>query len=119
MLGKDIQVASARVLVLGITFKENCPDIRNSRVPDIVKELHQYNINVDVHDPWASSDETEAEYGIPLVEPEKGAYSAVIVAVAHEAFKQLNDTLDQYLQTPSVVYDLKQVLPRGKADLRL
>jgi UDP-N-acetyl-D-galactosamine dehydrogenase len=119
MLGKDIQVASARVLVLGITFKENCPDIRNSRVPDIVEELHQYNINVDVHDPWASSDETEAEYGIPLVEPEKGAYSAVIVAVAHEAFKQLNDTLDQYLQSPSVVYDLKQVLPRGKADLRL
>lgn len=119
MLGKNIQVAGARVLVLGITFKENCPDIRNSRVPDIVRELGQYNTEVDVYDPWASSEETEAEYGISLVEPDKNAYSAVIVAVAHNQFARLADSLDQYLQQDAVVYDLKQVLPRNHADLRL
>lgn len=119
MLGKNIQVAGARVLVLGITFKENCPDIRNSRVPDIVKELRQYNTEVDVYDPWANSEETEAEYGISLVEPERDVYSAVIVAVAHSQFAQLADNLDQYLQKDAVVYDLKQVLPRDHADLRL
>lgn len=119
MLGKNIQVAGARVLVLGITFKENCPDIRNSRVPDVVRELWQYNTEVDVYDPWASSEETEAEYGISLVEPEKNAYSAVIVAVAHNQFAQLADNLDQYLQKDAVVYDLKQVLPRETVDLRL
>ncbi|MFX4228141.1 MAG: nucleotide sugar dehydrogenase [Porticoccaceae bacterium] len=119
MLGKNIQVAGARVLVLGITFKENCPDIRNSRVPDIVKELRQYNTEVDVYDPWAKSEETEAEYGISLVEPEKNVYSAVIVAVAHSQFAQLADKLDQYLNSPSVVYDLKQVLSSEQCDLRL
>ncbi|MEQ9021249.1 MAG: nucleotide sugar dehydrogenase [Pseudomonadales bacterium] len=119
MLGKNIQVAGARVLVLGITFKENCPDIRNCRVPDIVKELRQYNTEVDVYDPWAKSEETEAEYGISLVEPEKNVYSAVIVAVAHSQFAQLADKLDQYLNSPSVVYDLKQVLSSEQCDLRL
>lgn len=119
MLGKNIQVAGARVLVLGITFKENCPDIRNSRVPDIVKELRQYNTVVDVYDPWAKSEETEAEYGISLIEPEKNVYSAVIVAVAHRQFDQLAGNLDQYLNSPSVVYDLKQVLSSEQCDLRL
>ncbi|MEQ9210048.1 MAG: UDP binding domain-containing protein, partial [Pseudomonadales bacterium] len=96
-----------------------CPDIRNSRVPDIVKELRQYNTEVDVYDPWAKSEETEAEYGISLVEPEKNVYSAVIVAVAHSQFAQLADKLDQYLNSPSVVYDLKQVLSSEQCDLRL
>ena len=119
MLRKGIQVAGARILVLGVTFKENCPDIRNSRVPDIVSELKDYNTLVDVYDPWAISAETEAEYGIKLVEPEKGAYSAVILAVAHDKFRLLGENLDQYMQKTSVVYDLKHVLDPDKVDIRL
>lgn len=119
MLRKGIQVAGARILVLGVTFKENCPDIRNSRVPDIVEELKEFNTLIDVYDPWAISAETEAEYGISLVEPEKNAYNAVVLAVAHDEFRQLADNLEQYLLKTSVVYDLKQFLPSDKANLRL
>jgi len=119
MLRKGIQVAGARILVLGVTFKENCPDIRNSRVPDIVEELKEFNTLIDVYDPWAISAETEAEYGISLVEPEKNAYNAVVLAVAHDEFRQLADNLEQYLLETSVVYDLKQFLPSDKANLRL
>jgi len=119
MLRKGIQVEGARILVLGVTFKENCPDIRNSRVPDIVEELKEFNTLIDVYDPWAISAETEAEYGISLVEPEKNAYNAVVLAVAHDEFRQLADNLEQYLLETSVVYDLKQFLPSDKANLRL
>ena len=119
MLRKGIQVAGARILVLGVTFKENCPDIRNSRVPDIVEELKEFNTLIDVYDPWAISAETEAEYGISLVEPEKNAYNAVVLAVAHDEFRQLADNLEQYLLETSVVYDLKQFLPSDAANLRL
>jgi len=119
MLRKGIQVAGARILVLGVTFKENCPDIRNSRVPDIVEELKEFNTLIDVYDPWAISAETEAAYGVSLVEPEKNAYNAVVLAVAHDELRQLADNLEQYLLETSVVYDLKQFLPSDKANLRL
>lgn len=120
MLRKNIHVDGARVLILGITFKENCPDIRNSRVPDIISELRSYNTQVDVHDPWASSEETLREYDIELSIPEERAYDAILIAVAHQQFKDQADRLIENLVKPNrVVYDLKQVLSSEMTDLRL
>ena len=85
MTKRRIHVEGARVLVMGLTFKENCPDLRNSRVVDIVRELADYHVQADVYDPWISAEEAEHEYGItPVRESEAGAYDAIIVAVAHE-----------------------------------
>src|SRR5690606_22034681 len=90
MLKKRIQVEDAKVLILGLSFKENCPDIRNTRIIDIVNELKEYHANVDVYDPWVDSDEAEHEYGIsPIQALEDNAYDAVILAVAHEQFKEM------------------------------
>ena len=121
MLKRRIQVDGARVLVMGLTFKENCPDLRNTRVVDIVKELADYNIAADVFDPWVSVAEAQHEYGItPIAEPQQGAYDAIILAVAHDQFKALGATAIRALGKPQqVVYDLKYVLPRDAADLRL
>ena len=90
MLKKRIQVEEAKVLILGLSFKENCPDIRNTRIIDIVKELQEYHVNVDVYDPWVDAAEAEHEYGIrPVQAPAQGEYDAVILAVAHEQFKDM------------------------------
>lgn len=88
MISRDIPVKSARVLVMGLTFKENCPDLRNTKVVDIVKELRDFGIEVDVHDPWASSSEAVQEYGISLVEAQAGTYDAIVLAVAHDQFRE-------------------------------
>ncbi len=121
MLRRRIQVEGARVLVLGLTFKENCPDLRNTRVVDIVSELEDYNVRVDVHDPWADAEEARAEYGYELVaEPEQGAYDGIVLAVAHEQFKQLGaEALRQWGRPEHVLFDLKSVFPRDASDLRL
>ncbi|VCU70116.1 UDP-N-acetyl-D-glucosamine 6-dehydrogenase [Pigmentiphaga humi] len=121
MLKRRIQVEGARVLVMGLTFKENCPDLRNTRIVDIVKELCDYNITADVYDPWVSADEARHEYGIsPVAQPEPGSYDAVILAVAHDQFKAMGDADIRALGKPEhVLYDLKYVLPRHTADLRL
>jgi len=121
MLRRRIQVEGARVLVLGLTFKENCPDLRNTRVVDIVSELEDYNVRVDVHDPWADADEARAEYGYELVaEPEQGAYDGIVLAVAHEQFKQLGaEALRRWGRPEHVLFDLKSVFPRDASDLRL
>jgi UDP-N-acetyl-D-galactosamine dehydrogenase len=121
MLRRRIQVEDARVLVLGLTFKENCPDLRNTRVVDIVSELEDYHVRVDVHDPWADADEARAEYGYELVaEPEQGAYDGIVLAVAHEQFKQLGaEALRQWGRPEHVLFDLKSVFPRDASDLRL
>lgn len=121
MLGKKIHVNDANVLLMGLTFKENCPDLRNTKVVDIISELAEYGINVDVYDPWVSAEEAEHEYGItPIKEPVAGKYDGVIVAVAHNEFKAMNEEELKALQKESaVIYDLKYVLPKALTDLRL
>lgn len=121
MVKRRIHVDGARVLIMGLTFKENCPDLRNTKVVDIVKELQDYNIQVDVHDPWVSVEEAQHEYGItPIQQPEAGAYDAVILAVAHQQFKDLGvERIRALGKSEHVLYDLKYLLPATATDLRL
>jgi len=121
MIAADISPKSARVLVLGLAFKENCPDVRNTKVVDIVAELSTYGSTVDVHDPWIDAAEAKAEYGIDLVaEPEAGAYDTVVIAVAHDQFKALGaEGLRAFGKPSALVYDIKYVLPADAADDRL
>ena len=121
MLKKRIQVDGARVLVLGLAFKENCPDLRNTRVVDVVAELRDYGVRVEVHDPWANADEARAEYGFGLVsEPEQGAYDGVILAVAHDSFRRAGAAvLHSFGRDTHVFCDLKSVFDRNESDLRL
>ena len=121
MTKRCIQVQGSRVLVMGLTFKENCPDLRNTRVVDIVRELGEYNIEVDVYDPWVEAAEAQHEYGItPVSEPAPGAYDGIILAVAHEQFAGMGAAALRALGRPEhVLYDLKYVLPAGESDLRL
>jgi len=121
MTKKRIQVEGAKVLVMGLTFKENCPDLRNTRVVDIVAELKDYNCVVDVFDPWVSRKEAQHEYGItPIDEPLPGNYDAIIVAVAHYQFKNMSSSAIRALGRPgAVLYDLKYVLTAQESDLRL
>lgn len=121
MLHRCIQVNGARVLVMGLTFKENCPDLRNTRVVDVVNELKEYKIAVDVHDPWINAAESEHEYGItPIEEPEQGAYDAIILAVGHHQFKTMGAQDIRGLGKPEhILYDLKYTLPKAEVDLRL
>jgi UDP-N-acetyl-D-galactosamine dehydrogenase len=121
MIAADISPKSARVLVLGLTFKENCPDLRNTRVVDIVSELESYGTAVDVHDPWVNPGEAKAEYGIELVaEPGAGAYDAILIAVGHRQFQGLGaEGIRRFGKPTSLVYDIKYVLPQGAADDRL
>lgn len=121
MTKKRIQVEGARVLVMGLTFKENCPDLRNTRVVDIVAELKEYNCVVDVYDPWVSPEEAQHEYGItPIRAPESGSYDAIILAVAHHQFKDMGAAAIRALGKPgTVLYDLKYVLDPQESDLRL
>jgi UDP-N-acetyl-D-glucosamine/UDP-N-acetyl-D-galactosamine dehydrogenase len=120
MINKGQKVQGARVLVLGITFKENCTDIRNSRVVDIVKELADYGCAVDVYDPWAASDDVKHEYGFPLVGEDvlrAGGYDAVVLAVAHEKFKSLD--VAGFKNANGVIYDVKSFLDLKSVDGRL
>lgn len=121
MLRRRIHVEGANVLLLGLTFKENCPDIRNTRVVDIVQELNSYGANVDVYDPWINSEECEHEYGLtPVAQPASGKYDAVIVAVAHQQFKELGlEAIKKYGRRECVVYDIKSLFPRDQVDARL
>ncbi|MXO91363.1 Vi polysaccharide biosynthesis UDP-N-acetylglucosamine C-6 dehydrogenase TviB [Pontixanthobacter aquaemixtae] len=121
MMKKSIQIDGSRVLVMGLTFKENCPDLRNTRIVDVIEELADYGINVDVTDPWADPQQASEEYDIPLAsKPDTGTYDAVILAVAHNEFKDMGaEALRAFGRDPHILYDLKSVLPLGKADLRL
>lgn len=121
MTKRGIKVAGARVLVMGLTFKENCPDIRNTRVVDIVGELHDYGCTVDVFDPWVDALEASHEYGLTLVStPEKKTYDALVVAVAHSQFRALGGGgLRELCKENSIIYDLKYVLDAESSDLRL
>ncbi|PUA16920.1 Vi polysaccharide biosynthesis UDP-N-acetylglucosamine C-6 dehydrogenase TviB [Glaciimonas sp. PCH181] len=121
MLKRRIQVENANVLVMGLAFKENCPDLRNTKVIDIINELKDYNVNVDVYDPWVSAEGAQHEYGItPVQTPEQGKYDAVILAVAHREFKEMGAAgMRTFGKKEHVLFDLKYVLPKGDADVRL
>jgi len=120
MLKRRIHVEGARVLLMGLTFKENCPDIRNTRMVDIVSELNDYNIQVDVYDPWVNPEEAQHEYGITPIDQPQGDYDGIILAVAHEEFKQLTAADIRAWGKPNhVLYDLKYVFNTAESDLRL
>lgn len=121
MINCQIQVHGARVLVMGLAFKENCPDLRNTRVIDVIKALADFNVKVDVYDPWVDAKEAQHEYGIdPVQDLDSGAYDAIIIAVAHDQFKGMSLTEMRALGKQShVLYDLKCILPQGASDLRL
>ncbi|EMB8454516.1 Vi polysaccharide biosynthesis UDP-N-acetylglucosamine C-6 dehydrogenase TviB [Acinetobacter baumannii] len=121
MIKKKIQVEGAKVLILGLSFKENCPDIRNTKIIDIVAELKEYETQVDVYDPWVDRAEAEHEYGItPVQSVEKNTYDAVILAVAHEQFKEMGAAAIRALGKDNhVLYDLKYVLSQAESDIRL
>ncbi len=121
MSRNGVHVGAARVLVMGLTFKENCPDLRNTRVIDIVNELQGYGITVDVHDPHASSDEAMSEYGIALKsEPERGTYDGIVLAVAHSEFLSLEPgQIRSFGKQGCILFDVKSCLPRNESDLRL
>lgn len=120
MLRKRINVVGARVLVLGLSFKENCPDLRNTKVVDIVRTLAGLNAEVDVFDPWVDIAEAKAEYGITPVEQPVGPYDAVVVAVAHRQFAALGIAAIRALCQPqAVIYDVKHLFPREAVDGRL
>lgn len=121
MIKRGIQVNNARVLVMGLSFKENCPDIRNTKVVDIVRELKDYTPNVDVYDPQVSAEEVDHEYGIALQQhPQAAAYDAIVLAVAHREFIQMGASAIRALaKAEGLIYDLKYVLKRDESDLRL
>lgn len=121
MLSKRIQVDGSRVLIMGLTFKENCPDLRNTKIVDIIAELQDYHVNVDVYDPWINASEAEHEYGIsPIATLEQGVYDGIVLAVSHDEFKAMGvDAIRALGKSEHTLYDLKYILPRGAADLRL
>ena len=121
MIQKDIKIKDANILILGLTFKENCPDIRNTKVVDIVKELKDYEANVDVYDPWINVTESQHEYGItPVSELVEQKYDAIVLAVAHYQFKELGaDNIRKLGKKDVIIYDLKYVLDKQNVDIRL
>ena len=118
---RDVRVARSRVLVMGLAFKENCPDLRNTRVVDLVAELEDFQCRVDVYDPWVSGDECQEEYGFrPVTTLEPGSYDGIVLAVGHSAFRDMGVSALRALGKPvHVLYDLKYLLPAEHADLRL
>jgi UDP-N-acetyl-D-galactosamine dehydrogenase len=121
MVKRRIQVDQARVLILGLTFKENCPDLRNTKVIDIVRELAEYRMNIDVYDPWVNAAEAQHEYGItPVEQVQAGQYDAIVLAVAHHQFRELGAAgIRRFGKTDHILYDLKYVLEKEEADSRL
>ena len=121
MTRRGLPTANAKILVLGLAFKENCPDLRNTRVVDILAELRSYNAQVDVHDPWVDAGLAHEEYGITMTtEPQAGAYDAVILAVSHREFAELGvEGIRRFGKSGSVLFDVKAVLPRDAVDGRL
>ena len=121
MMQKEVDVKGAKVLIMGLTFKENCPDLRNTKVVDIVSELRDFHLEVDVYDPWADVKEAREEYGETLIEqPAVNHYDAVVLTVAHDKFKKLGrEGIALYTKSKSIIYDLKYILPFEETDLRL
>lgn len=121
MLERRIHVNGARVLVMGLAFKENCPDLRNTRVIDVIAELREYHVQVDVYDPWVSAEEARHEYGIEMISaPDESNYDAIVLAVAHRQFRELGvDKVRAFGKPEHVLYDLKYVYSQAQSDIRL
>jgi UDP-N-acetyl-D-galactosamine dehydrogenase len=122
MLGKNISVLGGNVLVLGLAFKENCPDVRNTKVIDIVKALASYNVSVDIYDPWIDLHEARHEYGVDCLTsaPVTGTYDAIVLAVGHHQFAALGEQgIKAFGKPGAVLFDVKGLLPLGAADGRL
>ena len=120
MLKKGIQVLGSKIIIMGFTFKENCPDVRNTRVIDIYHALQEYNANITVYDPWASPERVKHEYGIDIVnELPKEKYSAAIIAVAHRQFREMEIDFDSLLEKNHIIFDVKGIMPRELVDGRL
>jgi len=121
MTKKRIHVVDANILIMGLTFKENCPDLRNTRVVDLVQEFEGFNCNVDVYDPWADKDEALEEYSIELIDqPVKSKYDAILLAVAHNEFKELTlEQIKDFGRDKHVIYDIKYLLDVNEVDGRL
>jgi UDP-N-acetyl-D-galactosamine dehydrogenase len=121
MTEKKIQMVDANILVLGLTFKENCPDIRNTKVIDVIKELDNFHANIDIYDPWASNDEVEKEYGISLCQTlNQNHYDAVLACVGHDQIKAMSvKELKSLCKDKHVIYDVKHIFPKDAVDGRL
>ena len=121
MTHKRIDVVGANILIMGLTFKENCPDLRNTRVVDLVTEFDSFNCSLDVFDPWVNKEEAMREYGIkPIDSPINGKYDAIILAVAHDDFKKLTlEQIKSYCKDNHVIYDIKYLLKSDEVDGRL
>lgn len=121
MIKKNIDIDRANILVMGLTFKENCPDIRNTKIVDLVTKFKNLNCNVDVHDPWVSDGEAQSEYKIKIIKnPNKGKYDVVILAVAHDIFKNLKiDEVKSFGKDNHIIYDVKHIYNSNIVDGRL
>lgn len=121
MTQRKAHVVDSNILIMGLTFKENCPDLRNTRVIDIVRELQNYNANVHVYDPWADKAEARHEYGLELIDaPKPGSYDAIILCVGHDAFRELGaDAIRTFGKSNHVLFDVKNILPKEAVDARL
>jgi UDP-N-acetyl-D-galactosamine dehydrogenase len=121
MASRGILAKGSRILVLGLTFKENCPDLRNSKVADVVRELRHYGAEVDVHDPWIDADEAEHEYGIrPIKRVKNGVYDAAVLAVGHAQFRDMGiENVRKTCRKKHVIYDIKYVFAADQVDGRL
>ncbi|WP_113627386.1 Vi polysaccharide biosynthesis UDP-N-acetylglucosamine C-6 dehydrogenase TviB [Pectobacterium peruviense] len=121
MLKNNINFSKANILIMGLTFKENCPDIRNTKVVDIINELVEYGMSPDVYDPWVNNEEAYDEYNVELKDnPVIGHYDAIILAVAHDTFRELGiDGIKKYAKSNHIIYDLKYILNSNESDLRL
>ncbi len=121
MTQRRIHVVDSRILIMGLTFKENCPDLRNTRVVDIISEFEAYHANVDVYDPWVDAAEAKHEYGLDVIpEPKAGIYDAIILAVGHHQFVEMGvDKIRRFGKADNVLYDVKYALPKDQVDGRL
>lgn len=121
MVKKRIQVVGSKILVMGLSFKENCPDIRNTKIIDMVQALKEYDLDIDIYDPWVDKAEAQTEYGLePIGLPQQGQYDAIVIAVSHEQFKSMTrQDFDALAKEKYVLYDLKYVLEQNESDLRL
>jgi len=121
MIERRIHVKGARILVMGLTFKENCPDLRNSKVVDVISELSKYGAKVDVYDPWVDAAEAEHEYGIrPVKRPQAGKYDAIVMAVGHQQFREMGlGAVRRLAKRDHILYDIKYLFAAGDVDGRL
>jgi UDP-N-acetyl-D-galactosamine dehydrogenase len=121
MTKRRAHIAESKVLIMGLTFKENCPDLRNTGVIDIIKELETYNTQVDIYDPWADHAEAKHEYGLTLIDqPQAASYDGIIICVGHTLFKEMGVQGIRALGKPNnVLFDVKHILPKDAVDARL